>query len=266
MTRRLGVFGGTFDPIHYGHLAIAEEAREALGLERVLFVPAGAPPHKQDRPTSPAVHRAAMVAAAIADNPAFELSRVELERPGLSYTVDTLRSLRERAVAAGGEAVELWFVLSVEALRELPTWHEPRQLVGLCRFAVAPRPGVARPSRRWLVEAFGTAEPFVFLDGPHVGISASEIRARVQAGRSIRYLVPPAVAAYVEAHRLYAGPEWSGSPRRRSALSGLAGGGPASLARRRSERRRSSVGAGSPARDELAETAGRSEATMGSRT
>jgi nicotinate-nucleotide adenylyltransferase len=207
VTRRLGVFGGTFDPIHYGHLAIAEEAREALGLERVLFVPAGAPPHKQDRPTSPALHRAAMVEVAIADNPAFALSRIELERPGPSYTVDTVRELRERLTAEGEEA-ELWFVLSVEALRELPTWHEPRRLVGLCRFAVAPRLGVARPPRRWLVEALGTAEPFVFLDGPHVGISASEIRARVQAGRSIRYLVPPPVAAYVAAHGLYAGPEW----------------------------------------------------------
>ncbi|GIW19826.1 MAG: putative nicotinate-nucleotide adenylyltransferase [Chloroflexota bacterium] len=226
MTRRLGIFGGTFDPIHYGHLAIAEEAREAFALERVLFVPAGAPPHKQDRPTSPAVHRAAMVAAAIADNPAFELSRIELDRPGPSYTVDTVRSLR--ASVAADDGVELWFVLSVEALRELPTWHEPLALVGLCRFAVAPRPGVARPSRRWLVEALGTAEPFVFLDGPHVGISASEIRARVAAGRSIRYLVPPPVAAYVATHGLYAGPEWRnaaavGGPRRRRLAGSVVG-------------------------------------------
>jgi nicotinate-nucleotide adenylyltransferase len=206
VTRRLGVFGGTFDPIHYGHLAIAEEAREVLGLEQVLFVPAARPPHKQDRPTSPAEDRAAMVGLAIADNPAFGLSRIELDRPGLSYTVDTIRALREQ-LDGGGEAggVELWFVCSVEAVREMPTWHEPRELVRLCRFAVAPRPGVARPSRRWLTEQLGTAEPFVFLDGPHVGISASEIRARAGAGRSIRYLVPPPVAAYVAAHRLYAG-------------------------------------------------------------
>ncbi len=202
MRRRLGIFGGTFDPIHYGHLAIAEEAREALGLERVLFVPAARPPHKQGRPTSPPEDRAAMVALAIADNPAFELSRIELERPGLSYTVDTVRALRERLAAADGD-VELWFVCSVEAVRELPTWREPQALVRLCRFAVAPRPGVARLSRRWLVEQLGTAEPFVFLEGPHVGISASEIRARAAAGRSIRYLVPPPVAAYVATHRLY---------------------------------------------------------------
>ncbi len=215
MTRRLGIFGGTFDPIHYGHLAIAEEAREALGLERVLFVPAAIPPHKQGRPRSPVEDRIAMVAAAIADNPAFELSRIELERPGPSYTVDTVRALGERLGAGDDGDVELWFVLSVEALRELPTWHEPAALVALCRFAVAPRPGVGRPRRRWLEEQFGSAaERFVFLDGPHVGISASEIRARASARRSIRYLVPPAVAEYVTARGLYTGPGWLVASRR----------------------------------------------------
>jgi nicotinate-nucleotide adenylyltransferase len=207
----LGVLGGTFDPIHVGHLAIAEEAREALGLERVLFVPAGEPPHKPGRPITPASDRLAMVAAAIGDNPAFELSRAEVDRPGPSYAVDTLRILADEVRATGAEP-ELWFILSDEALAGLPSWRQPRRLLELARLAVFPRGAGAGPANgnrlrldtTWVSQQFpGLGDRVVFLDGPRLAVSASEIRERIAAGRSVRYLVPPAVLAYITDHHLY---------------------------------------------------------------
>jgi nicotinate-nucleotide adenylyltransferase len=130
----LGVFGGTFDPIHLAHLAVAESARDSLGLERVLFMPAGVPPHKPDQAISSGADRLAMVEAAIAGNPAFEASRIELDRPGPSYTVDTLEAL---AVTDP----DLVLILSSEAYAGLPTWHEPRRVLELARLAIAPRDG-----------------------------------------------------------------------------------------------------------------------------
>ena len=131
----LGILGGTFDPVHHGHLLIAEEAREALGLERVILVPAATPPHKPDRPVTDAAHRLAMVELAIAGNPAFAVSRLEIERGGASYTVDTLRALRD------GGATDPWFILSAEALALFPTWRDPSGILELCRLAVVPRAG-----------------------------------------------------------------------------------------------------------------------------
>lgn len=211
---RLGILGGTFDPIHLGHLAIAEEAREALGLERVLFVPAGQPWQKADRAVSPAADRVAMVEAAIAGNPAFACSRMEVERSGPSYTVETMARLDADARAAGREP-DLWFILSTEALRGLRTWREPDRLLGLCRLAVAPRPAAVGPAATgdgvvgpvdaaWIRGHLpGREDRVVLLDGPHLDLSASELRARVAIGRSIRYLVPDAVAAYIGDHALY---------------------------------------------------------------
>lgn len=209
---RLGVLGGTFDPIHVGHLAIAEEAREALGLERVLFVPAGRPWQKVDRAVSEASDRLAMVELAIAGNPAFECSRIEVERPGPTYSVDTLAALAAVERAAGREP-DLWFILSAEALRGLPTWREPDRLLELCRLAVVPRAGIGERGEPvdegWLRANLPGREGRVrSLAGPRLGISASEIRARVAAGRSIRYLVPDAVAAYIGDHGLYTSPGW----------------------------------------------------------
>lgn len=225
---RIGVLGGTFDPIHVAHLAVAEEAREALGLERVLFVPAGRPWQKADRTISSAAHRLAMVEAAIAGNPAFATSRIEIDRAGPTYTVETLEALAAAERAAGREA-DLWFILSTEALRGLPTWHTPDRLLELCRLAVVPRPGVAtlalgpRPvgseaqadgseaevpiDDAWLQRNLPGREDRVrLLDGPFLRLSASDIRARVAAGRSVRYLVPDAVAAYIGDHALYMSP------------------------------------------------------------
>jgi nicotinate-nucleotide adenylyltransferase len=204
---RLGVLGGTFDPIHIAHLAIAEEAREVLGLERVLFIPAGDPWQKAGRVVGSAADRLAMVALAIAGNPAFACSRLEIDRAGPTYTVDTMAEL-DAAERSQGREPDLWFILSSEALRGLATWREPDRLLSLCRLAVVPRDSVGPAGTSfdpgWLESALpGRPERVVGLGGPRLGLSASEIRARVAVGRSIRYLVPDAVAAYIGDHGLY---------------------------------------------------------------
>lgn len=202
----LGVFGGTFDPIHVAHLAVAEAALDAVGLEQVLFIPAGQPPHKVGRPISAAEDRFAMVAAAIAGNDRFASSRAELDRAGPSYTVDTLRDLRAQRLAAGASP-DLALVLSAEAFVELPTWHEPAAVLELAALIVAPRDGYPDAAPDFLDHHFpGIAARAVFLDGPRMRLSASELRARAAAGRSIRYLVPDAVAAYIGDHALYQEP------------------------------------------------------------
>jgi nicotinate-nucleotide adenylyltransferase len=196
--RELGVMGGTFDPVHLGHLAVAEEAREVLDLERILFVPAGQPPHKPAGEVTSIEHRLAMVELAIADNRAFELSRIEVDRPGPSYTVDTLE-----AFAATGDRVTV--ILSAETFAELPTWHEPWRLFEAARVAVAPRWGYPAPDPGWLAATFPGREGRVsYLEGPRLGVSSTALRDRVAAGRSIRYLVPQPVAAYIAANNLYA--------------------------------------------------------------
>lgn len=200
----LGIMGGTFDPIHLGHLAAAEEAREVLGLERILFVPAGIPPHKTDQPVTAAPHRLAMVELAIAGNAAFEVSRIDVDRPGPSFTVDTVELIAAEERVAG-RASALTFILSVETLLELPGWHEPERLLDRCRLAVVPRAGYPAPDRAWLSEHFpGREDRVVSLGGARLEISSSAIRERVVVGRSIRYLVPAAVASYITEHGLYA--------------------------------------------------------------
>jgi nicotinate-nucleotide adenylyltransferase len=212
----VGILGGTFDPIHIGHLAVAEEAREALGLETVLFVPAAMPPHKVDRPVSPPHHRLAMVELAIADNPAFEASRLELDRTGPSYTVDTLETLAATrtdgapgAAGAGAEPPDLVLILSAEAFRDLRSWHRPERILALARLAVVPRDGYPEAPRAFLAEHFpGYEDRATFLAGPRLRLSASELRERAANGRSLRYLVPDAVAAYIGDHALYSDPIW----------------------------------------------------------
>jgi nicotinate-nucleotide adenylyltransferase len=192
----VGLMGGTFDPIHVGHLAIAEEARDALGLDRIVFVPAGQPPHKPAGAVTVAEHRMAMVELAIAGNDAFELSRIEVDRPGPSYTVDTVETM-----AAGAD---LTVILSVETFAELQAWHEPERLFAVARVAVVPREGYPAPDPAWLAATFpGREDRVTYLEGPRLGLSSTALRARVGAGRSIRYLVPDAVGAYILANHLY---------------------------------------------------------------
>lgn len=210
---RIGVLGGTFDPIHFGHLAIAEQVREALSLDRVLFVPAARPPHRLASDVTPAADRAAMVALAIADNTAFSLCRIELDRDGPSYTSDTVAALADEAdlAARADEAArELFFILSSEALVGFAKWHEPDRILASCRLAVVPRPGTPLPARAWLeshLPGGATAADRVdCVETVPLANSASGVRLRVSQGLSVRYLVPPAVETYICDHRLYTQP------------------------------------------------------------
>ena len=201
---RLGLLGGTFDPIHNGHLAIARSVRASLDLDQVVFIPAGIPPHKPGQRVTPGLDRAAMVALAIAGDPALDLSMIELDRPGPSYAVDTLAAL---VGAELGKRLTLEFVLSAEAFAGFPTWREPGRILELARLAVVPRAG-ARPIDEAWMDAFLPAwrDRVDFVDGPLVDVSASVIRDRVRAGASIEGLVPEAVADYIRARHLYTEP------------------------------------------------------------
>jgi nicotinate-nucleotide adenylyltransferase len=202
----LGVFGGTFDPIHYAHLAVAQGAADTLGLERVLFVPAGRPPHKPDRAITPGPDRLAMVELAIAGNDRFSVDRQELDRDGPSYTVDTLEALHASRTAAG-QSPDLTLILSADAFLGLATWRAPRRVLELARLAVAPRDGHLAAGPAFMGEHFpDLTERVVLLDGPRIRLSGSDLRDRAASGRSLRYLVPDAVAAYIGDHGLYRNP------------------------------------------------------------
>ncbi len=197
---KVGVMGGTFDPIHLAHLILAEQARVFLGLDRVLFVPAGAPWRKAERRIAPVADRVAMVRAALAGDPYFEVSLIESERRGPSYTVDTLSVLQRQL----GPQAELYFILGQDALADLPNWREPARIVQLARLAVAARPGCPRPDPAALERAVpGIRERIDVVPMPQVDISSTDIRRRVAQGLSIRFLVPAAVEAYIAAHGLY---------------------------------------------------------------
>lgn len=211
MSQRVGILGGTFDPVHFGHLAIAEEARVRLDLDVVLFVPARIQPLRQEQAISPPEHRTAMLERALLGNPAFRLSRVELERPGPSYTVDTLTLLRQRHPRGS----IFYFILGSDAIAELPRWKDPERLMTLCQFVVFERPGCTFDPRVLFLRYPILRERVTLLEGPHLNISASELRRRVRQGLPIRYLLPDPVEEYIRAHRLYLA-ERSASPRANS--------------------------------------------------
>ena len=194
----IGVLGGTFDPIHIGHLVIAEEARIKLGFREVLFVPAGQPWLKLDRNITPAVHRVEMVRCAIADNPHFKLCTLEVERAGPSYTVDTLTMLRKQL----GSEASLFFILGRDTLAELPLWKEPKKVVQLCRLVVPPRLG-SKDLKHLETSIPRLLDKVIQLDMPVIGISSAEIRQRIAQGLSIRYLVPAEVEKYIAEQKIY---------------------------------------------------------------
>jgi len=194
----IGVLGGTFDPIHIGHLVVAEEARVKLGFREVLFVPAGQPWRKLDRNITPAAHRVEMVRRAIADNPHFKLCTLEVDRPGPSYTVDTLTMLREQL----DSEASLFLILGRDTLAELPLWKEPKKLVQLCRLVVAPRLG-SKDLKHLETSIPGLLDKVIQLDMPVIGISSAKIRQRIAQGLTIRYLVPAEVEKYITAQKIY---------------------------------------------------------------
>jgi nicotinate-nucleotide adenylyltransferase len=198
-TERWGILGGIFDPIHYGHLTIAEQTRDALGLDMVVFIPAGRPVHKYP-PTANAIARKRMVELAIADNPHFDSSDVELDADRPSYTVDTLTTL-----TAEHPRREFVLIVSAETAAYMPTWREPLSILDMASIAIVSRLGHADISREWIAHHFpGREDRFVRVATSHLGHSSTDIRERVAAGKSIRYLVPAAVEAYIADNELYA--------------------------------------------------------------
>lgn len=189
----IGIFGGSFNPPHLAHLIVAERVREQFGLDRVLWVPNRLPPHKPAAELVGASHRLAMTQLAVADHPAFTVSEVELERTGTSYMVDTVRLLQE-----GAPADRFSLIIGGDSLRDFQTWHQPDEIVRRAPLLVYHRPGVALPALPPAYE--GRVQ---VAEAPLIEISGTDIRARHRAGRSIRYLVPERVRAYIEAHGLY---------------------------------------------------------------
>ncbi|MCX8053087.1 MAG: nicotinate-nucleotide adenylyltransferase [Armatimonadetes bacterium] len=194
----IGIMGGTFDPIHIGHLILAEEARQQLGLDEVLFVPAGEPPHKPGQVIARAEHRLQMVRLAVVDNEYFECSTVELDREGPSYTIDTVREI----IGLLGGSARLFVLIGADEARNLMSWRDPYGIQALATIAVADRPGSDfETAVGALPEDF--AQELVHLQMPGVNVSSTNIRERVLSGRSIKYLVPDAVERYILENGLY---------------------------------------------------------------
>ena len=197
---KIGILGGTFDPVHLGHLIIAEETLSSLGLDRVIFVPAGDPWMKASTPISPGPNRLAMVLAAVAGNPAFHVSPVELDRNGPSYTVETLEELQ----ADYGFQTEYFFIIGADAIKGFGQWRNPDRVLELCTLAVVGRPAQEVLDLSLLEATLpGIGKRVAIVDGVAISVSASDIRGRVQEGRSIRYLVPSVVESYIREHGLY---------------------------------------------------------------
>lgn len=196
---RLGIMGGTFDPIHIGHLACAEQAREAYGLDAVVFVPAGMPVFKKGQRVTDAADRLAMCRLAVEGNAAFDASAIEIERGGDTYTVDTLRQLR----AHYPDNVELCFITGADAVRSIVAWKESAQVARLVRFIAATRPGFDLDAARTRLGAAPEGFSIDYLEVTSLAVSSSDLRARVAAGRSIRYLTMDVVRRYIEERGLY---------------------------------------------------------------
>ncbi len=214
---KIGLFGGTFDPIHWGHLRNAEEVREAFSLDRLLFIPAGHPPHKKRQPTTSAQDRLGMVRLAIAKNPGFAFSTMELSRPGKSYSIDTVRDFAK----SQGSRNSLYFILGLDAFLDIGSWKDFEEIFSLCHFIVTSRPGSGNSmslgrmpvavrrlfcyDRRQKIYRHRSGTKLFFFKLTDIAISASDIRDRLREGRSIRYLVPLEVESYIKRRGLYRG-------------------------------------------------------------
>ncbi|CAN5778280.1 nicotinate-nucleotide adenylyltransferase [soil metagenome] len=202
MSQRIGIFGGTFDPVHLGHLMLASELHHALNLDQTLFVPARRPPHKDAREISDDGDRLAMVRLAIADDARFRVSNIEIDRVGSSYSADTVEQL-----AHAFSDATLVFLMGADSLRDLPTWHEPERIIECALIGVAGRPGVEIDVSRIILALPNAKDRIFIVPTPQIDISSSDIRARASNSRPIAYHVPTVVEAYIRAKRLYAAPD-----------------------------------------------------------
>lgn len=198
---RYAIMGGTFDPIHFGHLAAAEEVRQKQCCDKIIFIPSGNPPHKKERTLTDVAHRYAMTKIAVASNSNFEVSSIEIDRTGYSYTLDTVKQLYDRL----GDNIELFFITGADALLEVETWYKVDELLRLCKFVAVTRPGYDRSKLEQklhdLQSKYGSE--IWSIDVPGLNISSTEIRKRVSEGSSIRYLVPEEVEKYIYDNGLY---------------------------------------------------------------
>jgi nicotinate-nucleotide adenylyltransferase len=201
---RVGIFGGTFDPIHLGHLILAEQCREQVGLDQVWFVPAARPPHKLDRPLTRFDQRVEMIALAIAGQPSFRIDELEKDRAGPSYTADTLGELRRQHPDC-----EFCLMFGADTIADLPNWRDPSRVVAQAGLAVSGRPGHAIPTaeqvRAMLRDCDPSALRYQAVESPLIDISSRDLRSRVALGKSIRYMVPRAVECYIDEKKLYRG-------------------------------------------------------------
>ncbi len=191
--------GGTFDPIHFGHLVTAEEALVQFNLDRVIFMPTGQPAFKAGEKVTPAEHRYLMTVIATSSNPDFDVSRMEIDRPGLTYTVDTLLALREKH----GPQTDLFFITGADAVWEIVTWRDAEKIADLCTFIAATRPGYDVRAAADQHTELATKFRIEYIEVPALAISSTDIRVRVAERRPIRYLLPEAVASYIAKYGLY---------------------------------------------------------------
>ncbi|HAN87396.1 MAG: nicotinate-nucleotide adenylyltransferase [Bacillota bacterium] len=199
--QRIGIMGGTFDPIHYGHLVTAEQAHYQFNLDKVVFVPSGLPPHKVGKHITSPGHRHMMTVLATTSNPHFEVSSIEVDRVGPSYTIDTVRAFRDRY----GDEAGLYFITGADAILEMLEWKDSDTLLELCEFIAATRPGYALHNGR-IEEIFvEKANRIHFFEVPALAISSTDIRERLRQGRPVRYLLPDIVVSYIERAELYCG-------------------------------------------------------------
>ena len=196
--RKIGIMGGTFDPIHYGHLLAADEAHAAFGLSEVIFIPSGRPPHKAGKRVTSPEERYLMTELATVDCPYFSVSRVEIDRQGNSYTIDTLRALRAMPEYAGAQ---FYFITGLDAVLDIVSWKNPEEIMAMCEFVAVSRYGYSRSKMEELPEKL--REKIITLEIPLLAISSTELRERVHSGRSIRFMVPPAVEKFIRKKSLY---------------------------------------------------------------